>query len=254
MRSWHRPGGQDPWCLMALAETAPAIGAAPVLPTGAHPADPRWGLGTWPHLSEPPVPRGHNDASRGCLRMKLEETMVIKAFRALRGVTQLLAITRNYKPQAPGRGGCGVRPPPTLQLEMRPEPEAWAGQLEAGVPAHRLPALGNTAVSAEMCRTPQRVRPLRGKEWVTLTSLFLLWSALPPAWAGGQRLPCAQPWPSVTLSRACPLSLPPCPRASWARTCLRSSSFAGNPWARPRLPAAPAQLCSDLPSALMGPG
>lgn len=123
--------------------------------------------------------------------------MVIKASHVLRGVTQLLAITRNYKPQAPGRGGCGVRPPPTLQLEMRPEPEAWAGQLEAGVPAHRLPALGNTAVSAEMCRMPQRVRPLRGKEWVTLTSSFLLWSApTPPAWAGGQRLPCAQPWPS----------------------------------------------------------
>lgn len=74
------------------------------------------------------------------------------------------------------------------------------------------------------------------------------------AWAGGQRLLCAQPWPSVTLSRACLLGLPPCPRASWARTCLRSTSFAGNSWARPRLPAAPARLCSDLPSAPTGPG
>lgn len=180
--------------------------------------------------------------------------MVIKASHVLRGVTQLLAITRNYKPQAPGRGGCGVRPPPTLQLEMRPEPEAWAGQLEAGVPAHRLPALGNTAVSAEMCRMPQRVRPLRGKEWVTLTSSFLLWSAPPPPSLGRWPEAPVRPALAVTLSRACPLSLPPCLRASWARTCLRSTSFAGNPWACPRPPAAPAQLCSDLPSAPTGPG
>lgn len=74
------------------------------------------------------------------------------------------------------------------------------------------------------------------------------------AWAGGQGLLCTRPWPGVTLSRACLLGLPPCPRASWVRTCLRSTSFARNPWARPRPPATPAQLCSDLPSAPMGPG
>lgn len=46
------------------------------------------------------------------LRMKLEETVVIKVLYELRGVTQLLAITRNYKPQALGMGGgVGVRPP-----------------------------------------------------------------------------------------------------------------------------------------------
>lgn len=42
--------------------------------------------------------------------MKLEETVVIKALHVLRGVTQLLAITRSYKSQARGREGavCGL--------------------------------------------------------------------------------------------------------------------------------------------------
>lgn len=52
--------------------------------------------------------------------MKLEETMVVKVLYELRGVTQLLAITRNYKPQALSQGqGVGVRPPPpTLCLQF----------------------------------------------------------------------------------------------------------------------------------------
>lgn len=52
--------------------------------------------------------------------MKLEETMVIKVLYELRGVMQLLVITRNYKPRALGRGrGVGVRPSsPCPSLKM----------------------------------------------------------------------------------------------------------------------------------------
>lgn len=57
------------------------------------------------------------------------------------------------------------------------------------------------------------------------------WPLSHPLYSLGGRLeaPWAQPWPSVTLSRACPHGPPPCPRAGWARTCLGSTSFASNP-------------------------
>lgn len=57
--------------------------------------------------------------------MKLQEA--VKGLCERRGVTQLLAITRNYTPQALGRGGgVGVRPPfptplsPAFNLNMKP--------------------------------------------------------------------------------------------------------------------------------------
>lgn len=70
---------------------------------------------------------------------------------------------------------------------------------------------------------------LHGKECVMLVSSFSPEPVPSTPWAGGQGLLWAQPWPSVTLSRACPHSPLPCPRAGWARTCLGSTSFASNP-------------------------
>lgn len=76
-------------------------------------AAPQWDVDMWLLRSEPEAPHGCDDASQGCLRVKLEETMVVKAPCELRGVTQLLAIG-NYKPRALGRGGGGCEgSPPT---------------------------------------------------------------------------------------------------------------------------------------------
>lgn len=145
---------------------------------------------------------------------------------------------------------------------MRPEPEAWAGQFKPGVPA-----LGNRARSRPSTGTvcsdvhtpePDVTTEGAGPSWERTDDpdplIFAVEPAPSTAWAGGQGLLCTRPWPGVTLSRACLLSLPPCLQASWVWTCLRSTSFASNPWARPQPLATPAQLCSDLSSAPMGPG
>lgn len=82
------------------------------------------------------------------------------------------------------------------------------------------------------------------------------WPLSRPLYSLGGRLeaPWAQPWPSVTLSRACPHGPPPCPRAGWARTCLGSTSFASNPGlALCRLPSS-AGCASTCPQILQAQG
>lgn len=85
---------------------------------------------------------------------------------------------------------------------------------------------------------------------------WTLWEGQAPLWEGtwdpGLLILATEPAPSQAGQVArgscgpspakCHLveSLPPCPQAGWARTCLGSISFAGNPWARPRrLPPLP---------------
>lgn len=125
------------------------------------------------------------------------------------------------------------RPPPALL-----ENEATAGALSPG------PACAHTT-ACHWGRWPGlqgavlRAGCLHGKEWGTLASEAPLCSL-----SGWLEALGTQPWPSVTLSRACPHGPPPCPRAGWAWTCLGSTSFASNPG------LALGRLCFLLPPIL----